>query len=151
MKSCCDRAGCKHLASVWFIWTNPWMISMNFNQSLNWIKHKSEAELPKINRYRRNCCVHEQQRKTLVNPDLHWRKVSRWLWIFHADTHTWSAAGSRWRKDGDGAAHARAVRLGELGSRAWGGRLVSEVVLKKVCLTVWVQERPNGTVSVDHT
>lgn len=79
-------------------------------------------------------CCSKQQRKTLIHPDLHWRKVSRWLWIFHADTHTWSAAGSRWRKHTTGAAHSRAVGMGELGRRAGGGRLVSETIWGSVWL-----------------
>lgn len=65
------------------------------------------------------------------HPDLRWRKVSRWLWIFHADTHTWSCSrrsleetdgwssrGTRRRVGGEGG-RVGVGSQGETGGSRW--------------------------------
>lgn len=74
------------------------------------------------------CVVLHHKAEENIDSDLHLRRASRWLWISHADTHTWSSEESRQRKHAGGAAHAGAVGLVGLSSRAGGGRWVYEEI-----------------------
>lgn len=83
------------------------------------------------------CVVLHHKAEENIDSDLHLRRASRWLWISHADTHTWSSEESRQRKHAGGAAHAGAVGLVGLSSRAGGGRWMYEEIQGGVTLTVW--------------